>query len=543
MRKAVLCVFLSALLVMVCLPSDTSASIWPLIGTSDKLREAAKNPYTTPSDINRLIKAGADVNDSNYLGFTALMEAAQNSRYPEVIETLIQAGAEVNAKDKTGWTALMWAAQYNKNAGVIQALIDAGADVEAHDASQNVLSMAAACNTPEVVKALLKAGADVRTKNLDDSTALMFSAVNENPEVVKVLLNAGADVNAKDKNGITALINAAYLPNNHETAKALLNAGADVNAQNNEGVTALMNAASRAKNPELLTMLINAGADVNAKNNEGYGALSNAVLFNSDGEKIKILLQAGAQINSNVISNLKLNGNKKFRDLAAFFEYLSESNTTLSKALQYNITPEIISTLVDLGANINGKDKDGRTALMNAARLRKQPKIIKALLQAGADINITDSIFFGKSAKDYADDKTRHILEMIERSGKDILDIDLAGAILYDYKTEIINFLINFEDDKEKLTNALMLAAMKITDPDVITLIAKAGADVNAKSEEGRTALMYAAGRNKNPAVAQALINAGADVGIKDSFFFGKRAKDYAKDNPNPEMLKVFEGL
>ena len=103
--------------------------------------------------------------------------------------------------------------------------------------------------------------------------------------------------------------------------------------------------------------------------------MTNAAGFDSDGEKIKILLKAGAKITPKVISNLKRNSSKTLRDTADFFEYLSDPNTTLSKALQYNITPEIIASLVNLGAKIDGKDKDGRTPLMNAARLRKKTKI------------------------------------------------------------------------------------------------------------------------------------------------------------------------
>ena len=180
---------------------------------------------------------------------------------------------------------------------------------------------------------------------------------------------------------------------------------------------------------------------------------------------------------------------------------------------------------------------------MNAARLRKKPEIIKALLKAGADIYITDGIFFGKTVKSYADDKTQHVIKTIERLGKDIINMDLSTAIIDEYTTDVISVLVYFEDNKDKLSSALMVAAMRTADPDVITLIANAGADINAKSEEGKTALMYAAGKNKNPAVTQALITAGADVSIKDRFFFGKTAKDYAKDNPNPAVLKVFEGL
>ena len=52
--------------------------------------------------------------------------------------------------------------------------------------------------------------------------------------------------------------------------------------------------------------------------------------------------------------------------------------------------------------------------------------------------------------------------------------------------------------------------------PDVITTLINAGADVNARNKYGSTPLMYASGANQNPDVITTLINAGADVNARD---------------------------
>src|SRR5271157_3690374 len=53
--------------------------------------------------------------------------------------------------------------------------------------------------------------------------------------------------------------------------------------------------------------------------------------------------------------------------------------------------------------------------------------------------------------------------------------------------------------------NALMNAARSNPNPEVITALLKAGADLKTQSNEGFTALMYAARKNQNPEVIATL--------------------------------------
>ena len=66
-----------------------------------QLIEAAKKG--DKAEVERLLKAGADVNAKNNDGWTALMKASENGR-KEVVEMLINAGADVNAKNNDGKT-------------------------------------------------------------------------------------------------------------------------------------------------------------------------------------------------------------------------------------------------------------------------------------------------------------------------------------------------------------------------------------------------------------------------------------------------------
>jgi ankyrin repeat protein len=46
-----------------------------------------------------------------------------------------------------------------------------------------------------------------------------------------------------------------------------------------------------------------------------------------------------------------------------------------------------VEKLLEQGANVNAKDRDGETALMWAAR-RGHSETVKALINAGADVNV-----------------------------------------------------------------------------------------------------------------------------------------------------------
>lgn len=77
--------------------------------------------------VKALLAAGVNVNMTDSMGKTPLMEAAQLGALEEA-RLLIQANANINAQSKTGWTSLMWAAKHHHPA-LVKLLLDAGADV------------------------------------------------------------------------------------------------------------------------------------------------------------------------------------------------------------------------------------------------------------------------------------------------------------------------------------------------------------------------------------------------------------------------------
>ena len=86
-----------------------------------------------------------------------------------------------------------------------------------------------------------------------------------------------------------------------------------------------------------------------------------------------------------------------------------------------------------------------------------------------------------------------------------------------------------------------MYAARFNKNPEAITTLLKAGAQVNAKDTDGWTALMWAAWKNQNLGVITTLLKAGADGKARSNE--GKTAFDYAKGNDSLKGTDVLKEL
>jgi ankyrin repeat protein len=133
---------------------------------------------------------------------TPLTVAAERGEADQV-RKLIAAGADLNERDKSGYTALVWAAR-NGDTKVAEALIEARADMNVRDCAENgwtPLMHAIHKNNNEMARLLIDRGADVNAragkcteKSVEEgSTALLQAAGEDNAEIVRALLAKGAD--------------------------------------------------------------------------------------------------------------------------------------------------------------------------------------------------------------------------------------------------------------------------------------------------------------------------------------------------------------
>ena len=132
-------------------------------------------------------------------GTTALHWAVYNDD-ADMVDRLVKAGADVNARNDYGATPLSQAAVVG-NVRVIRRLLSAGADVEAANADgQTALMVLARSSNVEAASLLLKRGAKVDAREAwRGQTALMWAAAEAQPAMVKLLVDSGADVNARSK--------------------------------------------------------------------------------------------------------------------------------------------------------------------------------------------------------------------------------------------------------------------------------------------------------------------------------------------------------
>jgi hypothetical protein len=106
-----------------------------------------------------LLKSGADPNDRNNEGRTALMFAAIN-RETSCAKELLRYGADVNVVAKDGGTALLMAASEG-DTELVEILLSKGADVSAkfHKTESTALKLAKKHRYDDIVRLLQAAGA------------------------------------------------------------------------------------------------------------------------------------------------------------------------------------------------------------------------------------------------------------------------------------------------------------------------------------------------------------------------------------------------
>lgn len=348
-------------------------------------------------------------------------------------------------------------------------------------------------------------------------TPLHQAAENSSAATVRAKIQEVGDVDARGKGGLTPLMLAARSSKPvNDNIRVLIEAGADVNARDDQGKTPLMYATTSwwhhqhggIRKPEdtldRIVILLDAGADVDARDDRGTTALMMAAAADRfasmpKGEACTLLVQRGA----NVLA----------RD--------ADRLTPLMYAARSNMSQ--VAALLAAGAEIDGVENEGRTALMMAfAGEERSGWTVKPLLDGSPNLELTDHKGWTALAHAAWRSGVKPAIGELIDAGARLEALGWtplhAAAVRRDAK-RVTELLGEGADpnarDRWGRTPVMWAARFIDQDRETIPALVRAGADVNAADEDGATAMHIAASHAWDGELAD-LLHQGARIDARD---------------------------
>lgn len=307
------------------------------------------------------------------------------------------------------------------------------------------LILAIALDNDDAARLLLEAGADPAQKDTRGNTPLHTAAQRNNRNILTLLLTKSASPDPVNQIGQTPL-HVAIETMNPQVAGMLINAGASLNRKDARGNNLLHMICHRA-NPQyekILEVMLKRVADVNLRNHDNMTPLHIAAVHGS-ANMLKLLVQAGAKVDAR----------------------LGDGSNAL-----FFCRPDLIATLLELGADIDLKNNADLSAFVNA-RLTGDKTRIAAFKQTGR---------FGLPAR------------IFEISSGSASVFELAAAGKSDDLTMILEKDPTQRDAKNiELGETPLHVAAAADHTATLKLLLEKGAAVDATNDFLRTPLHYAA--------------------------------------------------
>jgi ankyrin repeat protein len=246
------------------------------------------------------------------------------------------------------------------------------------------------------------------------SFELNKAAENGDNTKIKELLSKGANINGTDT-CMTPLMR-AILTGHVETVKFLLIHGANPGVKNDcSGVTAF-NYADKIQSPEILRMLFRADAVIKAGNSlteDDFNMLPKNESNSNASTTSNLLLPLDSELLDACNSGDKRKVIRLLKSGANIESKNEIGETPLVIAGRY-YHPDIMSILIDKGANVNAKSELG-TPLLYAAEFN-YIEIVRKLIAKGADVNLADAS--GITPLQTAEGpKNKTIVQMLKKAG------------------------------------------------------------------------------------------------------------------------------
>lgn len=492
-----------------------------------------------------LIDSGADPNGGAFSGETPLMMASYFG-YERIVRLLIQAGADPNQAAAGNVTALLFVvmrgsprfAKFLKNRLPIYDSQSGGNGVQREMGVRIAELLYTSRSDPKVMseraitemaRALIEAGANPNVA-FEGESALVIATRNKYASLVKLLVDAGADLGFITPDGRTPLMIAEDL-GNMKIAGQLLAAdththlgGSSVKSPNSttgesshpptdtpsgfigwdgvigEDLCGDVAGQPMPKNPDpslvrvvklgnlkATDLLLSSGVNVNSTDAAGRSVLYWAA-YGGNLNLVKLLVAAGADVDA---SDAK-----------------GWNSLIVATAEGHH---DVVEHLAKVGANVNS----GNGTALRIAAERNQYEMIRILVEAGADTGLMGNINSSAQIQEenHCEIARLYVDAMRRGSANRLVDLSLIEAARKNHRS-VANFLlkaggdVNATDDEGKTP---LIWAVHEDHPKMTKLLIMAGADVDKTDSLGQTALVIATKEN-NYAAADILLDAGASV-------------------------------
>jgi len=368
--------------------------------------------------IQLLLDAGADANSADPTGETALMTAARVGDLDSV-KVLLDRGAIVDAKDPTFQQTALMVAVREGHAEVVRLLIDRGANVNAKTRTGETPGWVLPNSVPGFGHGIgiVRGGLPDRGSRYTIPgalTPLLYAARDGRLEAARILVAAKANVNDTDANGITPLL-MAITNNQMETARFLLDHGADINAMDWYGRTPLWaavevrnmdvdnglfeNGVDREPLLELVKVLLECGANPNARTKESipirrFMLRTTGTLEWVDFTGQTPFLRAAWAGDLTVMRLLlKYGADPKIATFGGTTALMAAAGVNWVVDQTYDEGPkallEAVKLCYELGLSVNDVNSMGITAVMGAAN-RGSDDTLEWLVEKGAKLDVKD---------------------------------------------------------------------------------------------------------------------------------------------------------
>lgn len=365
--------------------------------------------------IKQLIESGVNPDKYEHQQLRALSYAVKEKK-TKAVQTLLSYGCDVNYLNCFDKRPLDYAID-NDDQEMKELLLRYGAiDTQGeytrslmHFVEQDIFEAALTGNLHALVH-YHSLGASLSELKSNKTSLLHLCIEGNNPKLLVYLLNHGLNIDQVDNSGTSPLILAAMDSSRFDLLKVLVQRNATLDQRNHRHTSALSMAIKRF-NIKAALLLVQKGADINIRDgidtpltliHKAIEQAHNQDLLAELRQLETLLITRGAHVNQSD-DNLKwsplmltashyqddksLTHLKLLIQLGAQMEQKDKNHRTALMIAASLGRLEALSILIKYNAQLNSYDKFGWTALMLAVYYN-QKDVVKMLLSSGADVNL-----------------------------------------------------------------------------------------------------------------------------------------------------------